>query len=100
MAQIVTVLSVIDSEVLAFVVTEVNDSLCIVASSGTKADMGAILDFCINDLQKYPYMDENNALRPKYGNQTWNGISYDKMFIPVRALLAELYLWRGTYTGS
>ena len=67
----------------------------IVASSGTKADMGAILDFCINDLQKYPYMDENNALRPKYGNQTWNGISYDKMFIPVRALLAELYLWRG-----
>ncbi len=72
----------------------------IVASSGTKADMGAILDFCINDLQKYPYMDENNALRPKYGNQTWNGISYDKMFIPVRALLAELYLWRGTYTGS
>ena len=71
-----------------------------IVASGTKADMGTILDFCINDLQKYPYMDKNNALRPKYGNQNWNGISYDNMFIPVRALLAELYLWRGTYTGS
>ena len=71
-----------------------------IVASGNKADMGTILDFCINDLQKYPYMDENNALRPSYGNQAWNGVSYDKMFIPVRALLAELYLWRGTYNNS
>ena len=28
-----------------------------IVASGTKADMATILDFCINDLQKYPYMD-------------------------------------------
>ena len=70
-----------------------------IVASGTKADMATILDFCINDLQKYPYMDENDALRPSYGN-SFGFVTNTHMFIPVRALLAELYLWRGTYTNS
>lgn len=71
-----------------------------IVASGKKANMGTILDFCINDLQKYPYMDENNILRQDYGNQSYAGIKYSEMIFPARALLAELYLWRGSYTNS
>ena len=71
-----------------------------IVNSGSKADMAEILNFCIQDLAKYPYMDENDELRPRYGTSTWNGIRYNNVFIPVRALLGELYLWRGTYTGN
>lgn len=72
----------------------------IVADGKSKANMAAILDYCIDDLKGYPYMDENLSLRPKYGNQTYAGFTFDNFFIPVRALLAELYLWRGTYTQN
>lgn len=71
-----------------------------IVASGNKADMGTILDFCINDLQKYPYMDENNEMRQDYGNRTYAGIRFTDMFIPSRALLGELYLWRASFTGS
>ena len=70
-----------------------------IVASSNRVDMTAILNFCINDIQQYATMDENNALRSGYG-ATWSGISYAYMFIPVRVLLAELYLWRGTCTGS
>jgi hypothetical protein len=68
--------------------------------SGQKADMKTILDFCIEDLKKYPYMNENNELRQAYGDHSYAGIRYRDIFMPVRALLAELYLWRGSYTGD
>jgi hypothetical protein len=68
--------------------------------TGQKADMKTILDFCIADLQKYPDMPENEELRQSYGNKTYAGIKYNEMMIPVRALLAELYLWRASYTNS
>lgn len=71
-----------------------------IVSSGKKENMKTILDFCIQDLQKYPYMDENNELRQDYGNRTFAGFNFSKMFIPVRALLGELYLWRGSFTNS
>lgn len=71
-----------------------------VLASGKKADMGTILNFLIQDLDKYQYESENNALRPQYGNQAWSGLRFNKFFIPVRAMLAELYMWRGTYTGN
>ncbi|MBO4672750.1 MAG: RagB/SusD family nutrient uptake outer membrane protein [Bacteroidaceae bacterium] len=71
-----------------------------IVASGQKADMATILDFCIQDLQKYPYMNENYELRQAYGNQSYAGIRYRDMFLPVRALLAELYLWRGSYTNN
>lgn len=67
-----------------------------IVASGNKADMKTILDFCIDDLNSYPDEGVNDGLRPMYGNQLWNNITYDNMFIPVRFLLAELYLWRGT----
>ena len=68
--------------------------------SGQKADMKTILDFCIEDLQKYPYMNENDELRQAYGNKSYAGIPYSDIFLPVRALLGELYLWRGSYTND
>ena len=68
--------------------------------SGQKSDMKTILDFCIQDLMKYPYMNENDELRQSYGNRSYAGIRYSDIFLPVRALLAELYLWRGSFTND
>ena len=66
-----------------------------------KADMLTILDFLIGDLACYAKTEsENGSLRPSYGytyNDTFSGSS---LFIPFRALLAELYLWRGSYKGK
>jgi hypothetical protein len=71
-----------------------------IVSSATKADIRQILNFCIDDLAKYPYMAKNDELRPRYGKQEWNGVRWNNFFIPVRALLGELYLWRGSISGS
>lgn len=71
-----------------------------IVSSGVKADINTILSRCIDDLQKYPTMKKNNELRPTYGGNTWRDVTFANFFIPVRVLLAELYLWRGSYTGS
>lgn len=65
-----------------------------------KSDMKAILDFCIEDLAKYPYMDEDENLRQVYGNFSYAGFSLNQLVIPVRPLLAELYLWRGACTNN
>lgn len=77
-----------------------SDAAEAIVSSGAKANMATILDFCIQDLQKYPYMDKNEELRQAYGNKAYAGLKLSQMMIPVRALLAELYLWRGSYTNS
>ncbi|MCH5175629.1 MAG: RagB/SusD family nutrient uptake outer membrane protein [Prevotellaceae bacterium] len=75
-----------------------------IVSSGSKADMGTILDFCIADLEeelaKNPSI--NLEMRPYLlsTNGTLDGtwpVSSQNFFLPVRAILAELYLWRGTY---
>lgn len=71
-----------------------------IVASGNKANMATILDFCISDLSQYPDMTDNLSLRPTYGTQAWNGVEYDNFFIPVRALLGELYLWRGSCEGQ
>jgi len=71
-----------------------------IVSSGQKSSMKEILDFCIKDLEPYRLKNENNELRQDYGDHTYAGISYDKMFIPVRALLGELYLWRGSLSNN
>jgi len=70
-----------------------------IVASSSKANLQQVLDFAISDLAKYPYMPENNGLRPSYGTQKWNGITWNNFFIPVRALLGELYLWRGIAKG-
>lgn len=67
-----------------------------IVASGSKADLNAIASFCIDDLKGYAYEPKNNELRPSYSNNA----AYARYFIPVRLMLAELYLWRGTVTGS
>lgn len=69
-----------------------------IVASGQTAGAEEILSFLINDLMKYPYMDQNNDLRQTYGNPSFAGIRFSEMAIPVRALMGELYLWRGSYT--
>jgi hypothetical protein len=53
----------------------------------------------INDLINFR-ASENDELRQSYGNYSFNSVSLRDVTIPVRVMLAELYLWRGSYTGS
>ena len=75
-----------------------DDAKSIVAS-GKKEGMVKIVTDMINDLSNFR-ATENNDLRQAYANKSFNGIPYAEMSIPVRALLAELYLWRASYTGQ
>ncbi|MBQ2167120.1 MAG: RagB/SusD family nutrient uptake outer membrane protein, partial [Bacteroidaceae bacterium] len=59
------------------------------------ADMLQITSYFIKDLERYSYLDENRGLLPSYGQ------SYiTQYFIPVRLMLAELYLYRGAFTRN
>lgn len=77
-----------------------------IVTSGNKAGMEEVLTKCIKDLTDFMNGGKSNrwaqnlSLRPSYGSQKWNGISYDNFFIPVRVMLGELYLWRGACTSS
>ncbi len=64
-----------------------------------KADMLTILDFCIDDIAPFANLPENGALRPSYGAKFMGFNSYS-LFLPFRALLGELYLWRGSFKGK
>ncbi len=70
-----------------------------IVASGNKKDMLGILDFAIQDLAPYAYLPENSNLRPSYG-ASFSGVSARSLFLPVRALLGELYLWRGSVKGK
>ena len=70
-----------------------------IVASGNKKDMLGILDFAIQDLAPYANLPENSNLRPSYG-ATFSGVSARSIFLPVRALLGELYLWRGSVKGK
>lgn len=70
-----------------------------IVASGKKEGMVTIVTDMINDLVNFRAA-ENDELRQSYGNRTFNGIRYSEMVIPVRAMLAELYLWRASYTGN
>lgn len=67
-----------------------------IVASGSKANLTAIADFCIDDLKGYAYEPKNNELRPSYSNDA----KYSEYFIPVRVMLGELYLWRASMTGN
>lgn len=67
-----------------------------IVASGSKADIVSITNYCIDDLKGYAYEPKNNELRPSYANDA----KYSEFFIPVRVMLAELYLWRGSVTGN
>ena len=70
-----------------------------IVASGEKADLPTILSDMIDDLKDFPG-DENNTLRQSYGNSSFNSVRLRDVAIPVRAMLAELYLWRGSYKGD
>lgn len=75
-----------------------DDAEAIVAS-GKKEGMVKIVSDMIDDLITFR-ATENDELRQAYANRSHNSYSYAEMSIPVRAMLAELYLWRASYTQS
>lgn len=84
-----------------FVTTPVLDAKTAedIVKSGNKKGLKEIADFLINDLKDYATESTNGALRP--GDYDPNNKSYSKEhFIPVRVMLAELYLWRGSATNN
>lgn len=68
-------------------------------ATGERRDLVGICDFLIQDLLPYASLAKNNDLRPSYSAQ-YNKVSVQKFFIPVRVMLGELYLWRGSFTGN
>lgn len=69
----------------------------IVESTTNRADMDAICTYFINDL--LPYVQTYTPVTvPNYG--TINGYKSQNFFIPTRLMVAELYLWRGSFTGN
>jgi len=78
-----------------------------VANTSNRTTMNDLCTYFITDLK--PYADQikdNEALMPDYsasyasGQESNVSVSYRKFFLPVRLMLAELYLWRGSYTQS
>ena len=70
-----------------------------IVASGQKANLETILSDMIDDLKDFRG-DENNELRQSYANSSFNSVRLRDVAIPVRAMLAELYLWRGSYKGT
>ncbi len=78
-----------------------------VADKGNRSTMEAICTFFINDIKQYAdKIEDNEALTPDYsvtfasGQEANTNVSFRKFFIPVRLMLAELYLWRGSNTQN
>jgi hypothetical protein len=71
----------------------------VIADNGNRKDLVGICDYLIKDLEPYAYLDENNGLLPSYSTN-YSGVTVRRMFIPVRLMLAELYLYRGSYTRN
>ena len=67
----------------------------IIASTTNRANMNDICSYFIDDL--LPYASKNIA-NPNYGSI--NNFASTNFFIPSRLMLAELYLWRGSYTQN
>ena len=67
----------------------------ILAATNNRADMGEICSYFIDELTPYA---SKTILSPNYGKV--NGFNSTQFFIPVRLMLAELYLWRGSFTQS
>lgn len=67
--------------------------------SGERRDLVGICDFLIEDLRPYAFLSRNDDLRPSY-SASFNKVSLQKCFIPVRVMLGELCLWRGSFTQN
>ncbi len=71
----------------------------VIADTSNRTDIVGICDWLIKDLEPYAYLDENNDLKPSY-SASFHSLSYRYFFLPVRLMLAELYLYRGSYTHN
>lgn len=83
-----------------------------VANTGNRTNMVDLCTYFINDLSEYAARTENNEeLMPDYSVTFKSGqvmdnsgegveVSYRKFFIPVRLMLAELYLWRASFSQN
>ena len=78
-----------------------------VADTSKRTNMIDLCTFFIDDIKSYADQQWNNEeLQPDYsvtfkaGQESNVEISYRNFFIPVRLMLAELYLWRGSYTQN
>lgn len=68
-------------------------------ASGERRDMVGICDYLIEDLKEYGELSKNDELRHTY-SAAFNKVPLDKCFFPVRVMLGELYLWRGSFTQN
>lgn len=71
----------------------------VIADNSNRTDLVGICDFLIKDLEPYAYLDENVGLQPSY-SASFSNRSSRYFFIPVRLMLAELYLYRGSFTRN
>jgi len=75
----------------------------VLADASAKKNLVEICNVMIDDMNEgigiYKGLNENNALLPDYSTD-YQGIRYRKFFIPVRLMLAELYLYRGSFTQN
>lgn len=75
-------------------VLKASDAESIVANTSNRVDLKAICDYFIDDLT--PLV---NAERPTYSGNM-GGHSPIKFFIPIRLILGDLYLWRGSLSDN
>jgi len=64
----------------------------IVKDNSNRQDLVGICDYFIEDLLQHVNTDRNKELIPSYTSQTY--------FIPLRVMLGELYLYRGSFTQN
>lgn len=74
-------------------VLESNAADQIVADQSNRKDMLGICTYFIDDLEPYANTDENDELRPNYGTAS-------TACIPLRVMLGDLYLYRGSFKGK
>lgn len=72
--------------------------------AASKSDLRGIIDICdflISDLEPYAALPDNKDLAPfNYNSWMFKSNQGRYFFIPVRLMLAELYLWRGSAKGQ
>lgn len=76
-------------------ITTANAAEEIINTATNRINMQGICDFFIADLEQYV---AKNIDLPNYGSI--RSMSSRNFFIPLRVMLAELYLWRGSYTNN
>ena len=82
-------------------ITTAQEGEDVIDDTANRKGLVEVCDFLIGDLFDYASIDENNALRPSYSSTYTNAnLPYSKFFIPVRLMLAELYLYRGSFTHN